>query len=211
MVNKLGFKKKVFLVAIESLVFLALYFVAAHIAESRGVQTSWLASPIDSKIPFMPGFVWIYLSAYVQATLGICLAVWHLDERRFKQVLAAMYFNLAISFLFHILFPLAAAEPTVDHTSPSGFAMITVQWMATKYNTFPSEHVSFSIITAWAALMSFKRNRFISLVLIVDAIAIIFSTLFTKQHVLIDVVGGAVAAAMSIWFAKTNWVPRRKG
>ncbi len=202
-------KKRVFLISLECLVFMALYFTTATLAEVRGVHSTWLASSIDNKIPFLPGFVWIYLTAYVQATLGICLAVWHLDDRRFKQVLTALYFNLVISFVFHLLFPLAAAEPAVNQTSPNGFAMITVQWMATKYNTFPSEHVSFSLITAWAALMSFRRNKAISAVLIIDAAAIIVSTLFTKQHVLMDVIGGTVAAVMSIWFAKSSWVSRR--
>ena len=76
--------------------------------------------------------------------------------------------------------------------------MMVIQWLTTKYNTFPSAHVSYSLIAAWAAVGSYSRNKVLSSILIVDALAVIASTMLVKEHTVLDVFGGLGVALVSI-------------
>ncbi len=208
-------ERRIGLVAIQCLVFLALYFSTSLIAAARGIQTPWFYTSLDGRIPFLPMFVWAYISAYFLDTAGICLAVWRVNEQDFKSVLIACYINLFLFSFFHLVFPRVAAKPYVDASSASGSAMVVIQWLTTKYNNFPSGHVSYSLITAWAATRSYSRNKVLSVFLIVDAFAVIASTMLVKEHTVLDVLGGLAIALISIAvarfvtkrapFAMVNW------
>ena len=191
-------KRRIGLVAIQCLIFLALYYLTASVAAARNIQIPWCLTPLDEKIPFLPLFVWVYASAYFLGSAGICLAVWRMNDGDFKTVLTACYINLILFSFFHLVFPRMAIKPEVDTSHASGMAMIVIQWLTTKYNTFPSAHVSYSLIVAWAAAGSYSRNKILSSILIIDAFAVIASTMLVKEHTVLDVFGGLGVALVSI-------------
>ncbi|HEY7791464.1 MAG TPA: phosphatase PAP2 family protein [Vicinamibacterales bacterium] len=195
-------ERRIVLISIECLIFQALYFATASLAAWRHVQTPWTVTALDRVIPFMPVFVWFYLSAYLLDTVGLCLAVWHLDDTQFRGVLVACYATLLMAIVCFLLVPRMALKPAVNTSSALGLTMAAVQQLTTKYNTFPSLHVAYSVITAWAAWMSYARNRLLSSLLMIDALAVIASTVLVKEHTVIDVGGGLVVAAISIVLAR---------
>lgn len=195
-------KRRVKLIAIHYSAFLVLYYFTAYVAFLRGTQTPWLATALDRHIPFVPAFVWFYMTAWVLNTVGLCLAVWHLRDDEFWKILIACYINLFLFSTIHLAFPLRALKPTVHAASLSGAAMVFVQWLTPVHNTFPSAHVSYSFITAWAAGMSYTKNRILSLVLIADALAVMASTVFTKQHTVLDIAGGIGVGIVSLLLAR---------
>lgn len=195
-------KRRIGLVAVQCLIFLALYYLTASVAAARNIQIPWSLTSLDEKIPFLPVFVWVYATAYFLGSAGICLAVWRMDDRGFKTVLTACYVNLILFSFFHLVLPRAAVKPEVDTTSFSGMAMVVIQWLTTKYNTFPSGHVSYSLITAWAAMTSYSKNKILSSVLVFDALAVIASTMLIKEHTVLDVLGGLAVALASIAIAR---------
>jgi len=117
-------------------------------------------------------------------------------------VLIACYVNLLVATVFHVAVPFAAIKPTVDATTISGSAMAFVQSLTTRWNTFPSLHVSYSLITSWAAAKGFQNHQLLSIFLIGNAALIIPATLFVKEHTVIDVCGGILVAALSLTIAK---------
>ena len=195
-------KRRIGLIAVQCLVFLVLYYLTASVAAARNIQIPWRLIPLDEKIPFLPVFVWVYMSAYLLGSAGICLAVWRMDDKGFKTVLTTCYINLILFSFFHLVFPRVAIKPEVDTSYTSGMAMMVIQWLTTKYNTFPSAHVSYSLITAWAAMVSYSKNKILSSILIIDAIAVIASTMLIKEHTVLDVFGGWGVALVSITIAR---------
>ncbi len=201
-------ERRIFLISIECLIFLALYFSTSSIAAVRGVHTPWLLTWWDEMVPFMPAFVWVYASAYFLCTVGICLAVWRVSDEDFKKVLLACYANLLLFSFFHFAFPRVAVKPFVSGESASGAALAMFQVLTTKYNTFPSAHVSNALVTAWAATKSYPRNRVLSIFLIADALAVTVSTVLVKEHTVFDMLGGVAVALVSIGLSW--WVYRGK-
>ena len=172
------------------------------LAAARGTAAPWITTRLDNLIPFWPAWVWIYLSAYIIDTAGLCLAVWGVSERIFRTVLIACYINLLIATVFHVAFPFAAIKPVVTLTSLSGSVMSFVQSLTTRWNTFPSLHVSYSLITSWAAAKGFQKHKLTSMFLIGNAALIIPATLLVKEHTVIDVCGGVLVAGSSLIIAK---------
>jgi membrane-associated phospholipid phosphatase len=68
------------------------------------------------------------------------------------------------------------------------------------YNLFPSLHVAISWL-AWLACRDRVRPRALFLAVVV---AISISTVFVKQHYIVDVVAG-VALAVAAWAAAGRW------
>ena len=173
------------------------------LAAARSTPAPWITTGLDDLIPFWPAWVWIYLSAYFLDSVGLCLSVWGGSERLFRTVLIACYVNLFIATVFHVASPFVAMKPVVALTSLSGSTMALVQSLTTRWNTFPSLHVSYSVITAWAAAKSFQKHKLTSIFLIGNAALIIPATLFVKEHTVIDVCGGVLVAGASLIVAET--------
>ena len=188
-------------IAIQCLCFLGTYFLSATLAASRSTATPWITTRLDNMVPFWPAWVWIYLSAYSLDTAGLCLAVWGVSERLFRIVLTACYVNLLLATMFHVGLPFVAIKPTIPGTTVSDSAMAVVQRLTTRWNTFPSLHVSYSLITSWAAAKGFRNHKLISVFLIGNAALIVPATLFVKEHTALDVCGGIMLAASSLMIA----------
>ena len=159
---------------------------------------------MDDWIPFWPAWVWIYLSAYFLDTAGLCLAVWGISKETFRTVLIACYVNLFIATIFHLTLPFEAIKPAVAATSVSDSALAFVQRLTTRWNTFPSLHVSYSLITAWAAAKGLRKRKLTSILVIGNAALIIPATLLVKEHTVMDVCGGVMLAALSLMVAMAS-------
>lgn len=168
------------------------------LASSRSTASSWFTTRLDDSLPFWPAWVWIYLSAYFLDSVGLCLAVRGVSDKIFRTMLIACYVNLFVASLFHISLPFEAMKPEIATTTLSGAALAFVQKLTTRWNTFPSLHVSYSLITLWAAAKGFEKHKLTSVLLIANALLIIPATLFVKEHTVLDVCGGAIVAALSL-------------
>jgi membrane-associated phospholipid phosphatase len=58
-------------------------------------------------------------------------------------------------------------------------------------NAFPSLHVS---LTSTISMFVYGKNRKVGIVLLIITFFIILSTMFVKQHVFLDVIGGLMLA-----------------
>ena len=74
-------KRRIFLVAIQCLVFLALYFSTAYIAQAQGITAPWLETRFDQTIPFVPIWIWIYITAYFIDSAGIFELVGFMEKQ----------------------------------------------------------------------------------------------------------------------------------
>ena len=110
---------------------------------------------------------------------------------------------LAIILLntFYVLFPAFYPRGDLgDHSSISFWLMEFTREIDGANNTFPSGHVTFSWLMVFTAanceLISKAKYKFIKHLYIIWALGISLSTLFLKQHFIIDVFSGALMALL---------------
>ena len=66
-------------------------------------------------------------------------------------------------------------------------------------NAFPSLHVGMSTL---ATLFVYRKRKKLGLAVLPVTVLIILSTVFIKQHVLLDVAGGLVLAGLVYWLGQ---------
>jgi PAP2 superfamily len=144
---------------------------------------------IDRFIPYQNSAWLLYVSLWIYVQLPVMM----LDTRRKLVRFGAWSAGLSvIGFVFFILWP--TAVPAVGDVG-DGALFTSIRSIDTTGNSCPSLHVAFSVFTAvWLEL--FLRRvaqaswaRFLN---VIWCLGIVYSTLATKQHVMLDACAGAV-------------------
>ncbi len=177
------------------------YLIVNHLVEGRRMYQLW--TPLDRMVPFNENVIWPYYLVFV-TPLSILLFVGRIEDLRRSGL--ALLMNVAVAFplfaTFPVTFPRDAYVPTV---SPAGLATDFIWQLDRPINCFPSIHVSLAFT---AAFIVFRFNRGAGLVVLACAIAIAVSTMFVKQHYLLDIVAGIALASMSYWLVFVKDVVR---
>jgi len=159
-------------------------------------------SQLDTAIPFLEWTVWIYLSQF----LLVFLAAWKINDSKILSVtFCAMALASIVSFIVFIAMP--TRLPRVFHCeSTICRVMFSCLYLTdSDSNCFPSLHVSISTLASYGLYKSAKK---LSGLFLLWSILIWISTLTTKQHCVIDVVGGIIMATVSIWIIKFLLIDR---
>lgn len=175
-------------------VLLPLYWLAYSLPNQLTVDAARTLplTAVDRAIPFVPEMIWVYLTVYFFLIAAFLLP--RPGSRNSEAVYAFVTMTLVAAFV-HALFPTAIERdlfplgPDVDAASRASFELL--RSMDTPASCLPSLHVASATL---AALLHLHGSRSRSAVMSLWAVAIAVSTLFTKQHYLVDVVAGAVLA-----------------
>jgi membrane-associated phospholipid phosphatase len=141
---------------------------------------------IDERIPYWPGWVWIYSFIYYPLILVLNLALE--TPRQFTHVATSFMLLLALQMAFFVLFPVTTPERwrTLNTgRSVSERFLAVVQRFDARSNSFPSMHTSVAMLTALHLSPHLGAAAFAFPVLIA------LSCLFTKQHYVVDLPAGA--------------------
>jgi membrane-associated phospholipid phosphatase len=114
------------------------------------------------------------------------------DEQLFRRAMKAYLTVLTIAYVGFVAYPTVAPRPAV--IVGDGFAAwsLRLQYeLDWPYNCFPSLHVAHSFVSA---LTCYRVHKGVGLAAVLWASLIGVSTLFTKQHYVVDVVGGTLIA-----------------
>lgn len=151
-----------------------------------------LLTPLDRAIPFLPWTLLVYHSYYV---LPLAVAV-GAEPDEFARMVRAATPVLAITFACFLLVPAEFPRPSWEQAGP--FWGPAFRWLHSvdgPSNTFPSFHVEITAL-AWVRAWRWPSRWLWT----VWAVAVIASTMTTKQHFVADVVAGLVVAlAADAW------------
>src|SRR3989338_733761 len=142
--------------------------------------------PIDLAIPLIPWTFLIYTSDYVLIFLAVYFQPSITEFRLFtRQALLV----LVICGGFFWLLPTTYPRPDYPETSNwlLSFVMNSVRTADTPNNCFPSMHVALTGISAWS--IRAIRPRYFPF-FVFWALAVFVSTMTTKQHYILDIIGG---------------------
>ena len=88
---------------------------------------------------------------------------------------------------------LRAHATQLSAPGPSDWAVSTIYSIDPPFNLFPSLHIS---LTALAAYAVWKADRFYGAILFIGLVLVAIAVCATKQHFVVDVLGGLVIAAV---------------
>ncbi len=172
------------------LLFCVFYLGAARLGfdEPQLLQSS----VVDRAVPFLPWTIAIYLSQFAFLFLALWLQT---DSRVLTRAFAAIAVATLLSCAIFVVWPTAIARPPVRSAAFDALWLFDVP-----ANCFPSLHVALATIAA----CFWPRRRWIGPIW---AAAIAVSTLTTKQHYAVDVLGGLVVAGVAIVAARSKVPP----
>lgn len=172
-------------------VYLALFFTIEHFITDNYWATQL---PIDYKIPFLEGFAPIYASwSPLLFVLGLYLIL--CDGEGFRRYMWSIMATFLISTLICVLIPNGQdLRPAVMPRDNIFCDLVAYTYsLDTNTNVFPSVHVV-GVIDAWFAIWHSKRLKKWTWRWGAGlyGLAVIASTMFIKQHAIIDVLAGLV-------------------
>jgi membrane-associated phospholipid phosphatase len=174
---------------------LVAFFSVGYFGVGRSISSAMtfdMATSLDRRIPFIAQSVWIYFWVFTAALIPLFVVK---CPRLFRRTVLAYGLVIAISLICFKAYPatsasLRAAGAVLDVSSPSNWAVSVLYSLEPPYNLFPSLHLSLALLAAFSA---WKAKRLYGVGVAVVAVAVCT----VKQHVLVDVLGGAVLASLS--------------
>lgn len=152
-----------------------------------------LVTRLDRSIPFIPQFVVPYVAWYGYI---LVMLVWLLyrDAGLYEETLAAIVLGMLASCTVYSVFQTYVPRPAV--VGQDIFSKLTkrIYRHDNPFNAFPSIHVLTSYILFLTADIIKSTAPLPGIAAQCVSVSIIFSTLFLKQHVVADVVGGMLLA-----------------
>lgn len=146
---------------------------------------------LDRLVPLRPSWALVYGALYLFLIVLPVLAV--RQEEHIRRTVAAYLTVWIAAYVFFLLLPTTAPRPTeVSGGGFGGWGLRLLYAADPPYNCFPSLHVAHSFVSA---LTCWRLDRRLGIATLAAATLVALSTLFTKQHYVLDVVGGALLAS----------------
>ena len=159
---------------------------------------------LDRMIPVQPVWSLIYGALYMFLIVLPVFIVRH-DEHIRRTVFA--YLTVWItSYVMFLVYPTEAPRPEI--VIGDGFAawgLRALYGADPPYNCFPSIHVAHSFVSA---LTCWRVHHGVGIATIVCAALVGISTLYTKQHYVVDVIAGVLLALVASFVFLRNAPPR---
>jgi membrane-associated phospholipid phosphatase len=160
-------------------------------------------SPVELELTAVDRFfkpnawaVWIYMSFFLIFIAGVTFT----SKENSIKCCKAIVINSIVASLFFIFFPTRITywdyTPYLDQGSASYALMYLIKQGDDTSNCLPSLHISNSLVACFFLIKN--KKPYIQALSISWMLAIVWSVLSTKQHILYDVLSGTVLAFTSI-------------
>lgn len=188
-IPKYGFFSVIFCFVFNSLIYTGLQIL---MKEARHFD---LTLPLDRAIPFEPAWAFVYLGCFFFWAVNYILITRQGKEGWYKFAVGD-YLSRIICGFFFILLPTTNVRPEVAGDGLPEMLMQFVYWIDAPTNLFPSIHC----LVSWLCFVGIRGKCYIpkwyQAFSCIFAIAVFASTLFTKQHFIVDVIAGVIFAEL---------------
>jgi membrane-associated phospholipid phosphatase len=174
-----------------------------ELVQAQPVPLFVIDNAMERAIPFVPWTIWIYFSFF----LFIGSTVFRVEDRLFWQFVASASLAATIAWTIVLLLPITFVRPDPALIDNDFYRRIYtfVHAADPSHITFPSLHVAVTWICNF--LLWNRPGRRLRFAL---GVGISLSTLFTKQHLVSDVIGGVLLAWFCVWATgKYAWIGAR--
>ena len=182
--------KKIVLLLFVIAVF-AVGYKGAQILRPEGFLVNTL---LDNFVPFLDYFVVFYILYFPLLLLPVTLYWGNWDE--YKWVLASFLIAILISVGIYLTFQTEVVRPEISDTNIFTKLVLELYKNDRTVNALPSLHVSLSLL---AVFFTYKKTRLLGILSLPLGMLIMASTVFIKQHAVLDVIGGILLASFVFW------------
>lgn len=148
-------------------------------------------SPLDRMLPFDARGVWVYLSFFAIVPAAYLFA----DLSRVRWLMRSMQGCALACALIFIMWPTTLVYPPVVGNSPSEAMLRLLMAGDSSQNCLPSLHAALTLLSVCAL---FDRQRaWRSSLVVLWGVAIGYTIIQTRRHLLLDMSAGLLLAAVS--------------
>ena len=160
------------------------------------------AMALDHWLPVLPAWSFVYLSLFLAALLPVFVV--H-QQDLFRRTVLAFLTAWLVAYVCFLAYPTVVPQrAAVTGDSFAAWMLRTIHAADTDYNCLPSLHVA----QCWIAALACGRvHRGVGIAAALWAFLVGLSTLFTKQHYVVDVIAGT-ALAFAVYLIFLHAVPR---
>ncbi|MGN0631821.1 MAG: hypothetical protein ACI4JN_10885 [Ruminococcus sp.] len=148
-------------------------------------------TPLDEMIPFVPAFISVYILAYVQWILGYGIIARE-NKEIFMRIVIAEMIAKAMALVCFIAIPTTIDRPEITGTGLWDTLTAYVYNSDAPDNLFPSVHCLESWVCFRGAMYLKKPGRWYKYASLVFTLLVFSSTVFVKQHVVLDMAGAVL-------------------
>lgn len=166
------------------------------------------ALPIDALIPLHPIWVIPYMATLLTWIIIPLWAVFKFDNRNYRAFIVAELICVVTGISIFFLFPTYVTRPEITQTSGS---MSLIAWLYQSdqaYNALPSGHAYLSGLFMLILSRLYPRQR---IIWVAAYVTILLSTLFTRQHYILDLVAGFALAVAAFYVFQRLTRPAKVG
>lgn len=176
--------------------FFVIYMITFSYIENRDVHHYIIHTTIDDQIPFCEYFIIPYLLWFVfVAATGLYILFFHQTWKEYYQFAVTLGIGMTCFLLISLIFPNGQdLRPVLTGDSIWIRAVRFIYHTDTPTNVLPSIHV-FNSLACCGAILRNQRKHFkksMDIFAVILTILIIMSTMFLKQHSVVDVVLAAL-------------------
>lgn len=171
------------------------YFIASILAKN-GYN---LTISIDNKMRFNSIFVIPYVYWYVYIIVGFIIILIR-SRQDYMRVFLSFFIGMFICYLIYYVYPTEISRPIVENNNILN-GLVNIIYSADKpVNCFPSLHV----LTTYFVIRytKYKHSKKVFYYTQVMGVLIILSTVFIKQHFVLDIIGAIILCEVVMLFIK---------
>lgn len=170
------------------------YMVLNH----DGTRVNNLMTDLDAQIPFVPAFIIPYLSWY--PFIIIMLIVILVNNRKtYYRTLIALCLGLIVCYIIYYFYQTTVPRPPITEQGIL-YSLVRFTYLTDNpFNCFPSIHVLTTYLIWRGALDCNSLSKLMRLFTSFMFVAIVLSTLFVKQHYVLDI-AAAIFIAEVLYF-----------
>ena len=176
------------------MLYVFLYFPWFFWLEKHVTHYQIIYSPLDDMIPFCEYFIVPYLLWFLYVAGTVVYFLFARPKKEFYRLTGFLFIGMSICLLICTIFPNGLLlRPVFDPDKNIFTRLISVLYTVdTSTNVFPSIHVfsSMGIYVAISKSPVSRKHKWLKPASFIMTASIILSTMFLKQHSVIDVIGG---------------------
>lgn len=155
-----------------------------------------LITVIDKIVPFINYFIIPYIIWYPFIVVGLVYLYFRNRKNYFKSLIS-LNIGLIICYIIFYFFQTTVPRPIVIDNDIFSKLVRMIYSNDNPYNCFPSVHVITTYIVMRGLYISVK-NKIINLIFQFTGLLIILSTVFVKQHVVLDIISAIIIGEVVI-------------
>ena len=178
-----------------------LYFIVKQFIPSYNLITL----EVDDKLPLIPFFIIFYIIWYPYLFV-VFYFIYKKDKDKFILLIKKSIMCAAIGELCFIIYPTMVSRTEVNgFNSLISLILYIVYVTDIPVNCFPSLHCTFALLVMYAVTFDKNMNKVFRILVGIISPLICLSTIFVKQHSIIDVVGALfLSCIVYVDFKKKN-------